>query len=560
MASTATVTGVTSRELTSAGAPHPPATTALLAPLRAILAYPFLPGMAATLADYLGMALLTPALPYFLSERLDMDASATATWTGAVTTAQYAGGALGNMVVGTMGDVLGSRATLGVTLGGDVAFFAVTAFVADERVLVAVRFLAGLSSPLVAALHHILLVSRDKMHAMEGVNAYSASVNLGYCLGGVVVGVGYDEMGWVGLNLLSAAVALLAVGLVLGLVAPRAAKGPSLVATDAAKGERSTTSASGRTDAGMDAPDASEEKSASSRASSSVYFSGAMVSHMYTAFNTGYQFMGFIVLFTLLAKQILGWSPVAIGWSFMAIPVANTIAMYALIPPFVKRFGVHASVTCGAAVTALTLALFALPAVHTTAGGIIAVTFLLIVGVVILQVPNQMRIKTIADALAPDATGRVTGASRVCFAAGQTVAPVTCAVLYVRSPVYAIVSMLVVVLGVPLSFWLTGTRFFEDPREKEGDAEKDRMGGKSDFFEGETATGGGDERDGGDERTAGTRGTAGTKGRRRRRVDRDRGRRGGRFGGTRGGRRANERGGGDGGDEETGMMGGTRQR
>ena len=549
MASTATVTGVTSRELTSAGAPHPPATTALLAPLRAILAYPFLPGMAATLADYLGMALLTPALPYFLSERLDMDASATATWTGAVTTAQYAGGALGNMVVGTMGDVLGSRATLGVTLGGDVAFFAVTAFVADARVLVAVRFLAGLSSPLVAALHHILLVSRDKMHAMEGVNAYSASVNLGYCLGGVVVGVGYDEMGWVGLNLLSAAVALLAVGLVLGLVAPRAAKGPeAFVATDAAKGERATeSSASGRTDAGVDAPDASarergaEKNPGSSRASSSVYFSGAMVSHMYTAFNTGYQFMGFIVLFTLLAKQILGWSPVAIGWSFMAIPVANTIAMYALIPPFVKRFGVHASVTCGAAVTALTLALFALPAVHTTAGGIIAVTFLLIVGVVILQVPNQMRIKTIADALAPDATGRVTGASRVCFAAGQTVAPVTCAVLYVRSPVYAIVSMLIVVLGVPMSFWLTGTRFFEDPREKETPAENeyDRRGGESDFFEGEAATGGGDERDGGDVESIAIEGVEGEGS-------------GGRGGD--GGRTNEEEG--DGGDEETG----TRRR
>lgn len=549
MASTATVTGVTSRELTSAGAPHPPATTALLAPLRAILAYPFLPGMAATLADYLGMALLTPALPYFLSERLDMDASATATWTGAVTTAQYAGGALGNMVVGTMGDVLGSRATLGVTLGGDVAFFAVTAFVADARVLVAVRFLAGLSSPLVAALHHILLVSRDKMHAMEGVNAYSASVNLGYCLGGVVVGVGYDEMGWVGLNLLSAAVALLAVGLVLGLVAPRAAKGPeAFVATDAAKGERATeSSASGRTDAGVDAPDASarergaEKSPGSSRARASVYFSGAMVSHMYTAFNTGYQFMGFIVLFTLLAKQILGWSPVAIGWSFMAIPVANTIAMYALIPPFVKRFGVHASVTCGAAVTALTLALFALPAVHTTAGGIIAVTFLLIVGVVILQVPNQMRIKTIADALAPDATGRVTGASRVCFAAGQTVAPVTCAVLYVRSPVYAIVSMLIVVLGVPMSFWLTGTRFFEDPREKEGDAENenDRRGGESDFFEGEAATGGGDEMDGGDVESIAIEGVEGEGS-------------GGR--GGNGGRTNEEEG--DGGDEETG----TRRR
>ena len=51
--------------------------------------YPFLPGMASCFADYLGMAMLTPALPYFLSD-LGMSATAVATWTGAITTAQYA--------------------------------------------------------------------------------------------------------------------------------------------------------------------------------------------------------------------------------------------------------------------------------------------------------------------------------------------------------------------------------------------------------------------------------------------------------------------------------------
>ena len=30
--------------------------------------FPFLPGMAATFADYLGMAMLTPALPYWCAE------------------------------------------------------------------------------------------------------------------------------------------------------------------------------------------------------------------------------------------------------------------------------------------------------------------------------------------------------------------------------------------------------------------------------------------------------------------------------------------------------------
>ena len=43
-----------------------------------------------------------------------------------------------------------------------------------------------------------------------------------------------------------------------------------------------------------------------------------------------------------MAKQILGWSPVAIGWSFLAIPIANTITMCYLIPPWVRVMGVHA--------------------------------------------------------------------------------------------------------------------------------------------------------------------------------------------------------------------------
>ena len=180
------------------------------------------------------------------------------------------------------------------------------------------------------------------------------------------------------LNLLSAAVALLAVGLVLGLVAPRAAKGPSLVATDAA-GRRSTTSASGRTDAGMDAPDASEESVFP--ASSSVYFSGAMVSHMYTAFNTGYQFMGFIVLFTLLAKQIWAGAPSRSGGrSWPSRRQHDRV---------VRVFSLCERLRCTRRHLRRRrdrphLGLFALPAVHTTAGRIIAVTFLLIVGVVIL--------------------------------------------------------------------------------------------------------------------------------------------------------------------------------
>ena len=85
----------------------------------------------------------------------------------------------GNLLVGVLGDRLGSRATLGLTLSGDVLLFSLTAFSTGTGMLIGVRFMAGLSSPLVPSLLYIFERARYKMHALEGVNAYSMSVNLG---------------------------------------------------------------------------------------------------------------------------------------------------------------------------------------------------------------------------------------------------------------------------------------------------------------------------------------------------------------------------------------------
>ena len=194
-----------------------------------------------------------------------------------------------------------------------------------------------------------------------------------------------------------------------------------------------------------------------------------MVSHMVTAVNVGYQFMGFLVLFVLMAKQILRWSPATLGWSFMAIPIVNTLVMYYVIPPLIARFGVHALITYGSVCTMLTLGAFAVPAVHTSPAGVMAVTVSLVLCVVTLQVPNQMRIKLIADAFAPEAMGKITGASRVCFAVGQTASPAVCAVLYTIHPSLAIGSMFLAAATVPIAFFLCGQAFFVDPVAKEAE-------------------------------------------------------------------------------------------
>mgnify|MGYP006087618777 CR=1 FL=1 len=450
--------------------------------------------MAATFADYLGMAMLTPALPYWCAEA-GLSPTEVATWTGAITTAQYAGAALGNFAVGAMGDGLGARETLAATLLGDVVLFTLTALATKPGALLAIRLVAGMSSPLVAALMYILQRATTKSQTLKGVNAYSLSVNGGYALGGVVVGVGYASMGWLGLNLLSAGVA----GVALVFVVVTAKGKPPVAVTDSGVKRREEAEAGVGVGAGMsprasvgggggrEIGDASEASVSSSGGGStemtgvksqsqisaaatsplppsiSVFRTGAMVSHCYTAFNTGYLFMGFIVLFVLMAKQVLGWSVAEVGWAFMAIPVANVCAMYGLIPPFIRRFGVHCSVTCGSIMTVMVLGVLSLPAVYSSAEGILGVTFMLIFCVVLLQVPNQMRIKLIADRYAPGSMGRITGASRVCFATGQTCSPIIVALLYVRAPHWAVLSMLFVAASVPFVFVICGQTLWVDP-------------------------------------------------------------------------------------------------
>jgi hypothetical protein len=194
-----------------------------------------------------------------------------------------------------------------------------------------------------------------------------------------------------------------------------------------------------------------------------------MASHAVTAVNVGYQFMGFLVLFTLMAKQILKWSATTLGWSFMAIPIVNSLVMYYVIPPLIKRVGVHALITYSSMGTMLTLGAFAVPAVHTSPAGVMLVTVCLVLCVVTVQVPNQMRIKLIADAFAPQAMGKITGASRVCFAVGQTLSPIVVAVLYTIHPSLAIGSMFLAVATVPIAFFLCGQAFFVDPVAKEAE-------------------------------------------------------------------------------------------
>jgi hypothetical protein len=190
---------------------------------------------------------------------------------------------------------------------------------------------------------------------------------------------------------------------------------------------------------------------------------GGMASHMYTAFNTGYLFMGFLVLYVLMAKEILGWTVVQVGWSFIAIPAANVLTMYALLPAIIRNVGVHGCLTYASFATCAVLTLFAVPAVHSTAVGFMFCVFALIVCIVCAQTPNQMRIKTISDSLSPAQMGQITGISRVCFAVGQMVSPIACAALFTASPSAAIASMIATTAGVPAMFLRHSQGMFRDP-------------------------------------------------------------------------------------------------
>ena len=204
-------------------------------------------------ADYLGLALLTPALPFYL-DNLGFSDDKIAVWNGVITTSQFSAIIIGNLVWGRMCDRVGSQRSLLYAMIGDSIFFALSAaapfgleghgcvnkgsgeFSSGEtsgcgRLIAAitiaiVRAGAGFFTPLVSALLFIFDRADSPQAVVKGMGDYALATISAYTMGGVAVGLLYESVGWAWLNGSSAAVTALAALYVATCSAPPLIKGP----------------------------------------------------------------------------------------------------------------------------------------------------------------------------------------------------------------------------------------------------------------------------------------------------------------------------------------------
>ena len=132
----------------------------------------------ATFADYFGLALLIPALPFLLDE-LGFSETQVPVWNGIITTSQFAAIILGNLVWGVVADRYGSQRALACAMIGDTVFFAMTAAAPFGLrgtpagvMLAAVRAGAGFCTPLVSALVFIFDRAESPRALVKGLGDY----------------------------------------------------------------------------------------------------------------------------------------------------------------------------------------------------------------------------------------------------------------------------------------------------------------------------------------------------------------------------------------------------
>ena len=124
--------------------------------------WPFGPAIAATAADFLGQAIVAPALPFYLSE-IGVSEADVPRWSGMITGTQFAAVVVGSLLSGRMGDKYGSAAAVKFALSGQVMFFALSAFapygVGDPTLaatlLLLSRIGAGVSTAIVSVMLYI---------------------------------------------------------------------------------------------------------------------------------------------------------------------------------------------------------------------------------------------------------------------------------------------------------------------------------------------------------------------------------------------------------------------
>jgi len=152
--------------------------------------WPFGPAIAATAADYLALSIITPALPFYLSE-VGVSEDDLPRWNGMIMGAQFAAVMVGNLLSGRMGDRYGSATAVKLSLMGQVVFFALSAFAPfgvgapalAATLLLLTRIGAGISTALVSALLYIFDRAPNPESLLRGVAQYMGTLSCMWAAG-----------------------------------------------------------------------------------------------------------------------------------------------------------------------------------------------------------------------------------------------------------------------------------------------------------------------------------------------------------------------------------------
>lgn len=384
------------------------------------------PAVLCVIADYVGLAAISPALPYHLNATIAPTPEELATWVGAITTAQFGAVILACIVWGRVCDVRGARLGLLLTMLGDSIFFSLTAAAHSPLALLLVRFGAGFFSPLVPALAYIF-ETVPPAQVVDGVAWYMLSVVSGLAIGSAAVSL-YDVLGWTAFTLLVGGIA-----------------GATLIVASVTLKQRAAAQRKVKTEGVW-------------RAVRSVDF----LSTALTSFAVGYSLNNYLIVTAVMLFEMYQLSPSQTSTVFLCIP-ALLLLSNIFSPRIIRFLGNQRSITIFWSLGTVLCGLVALPSVHNQVATFLPVLLLHIMSMAIAHMVNQSRPGMIGAHYTKNGTGQLSGYSRVMFATGQALAPIVSLKLFTIHVRWAWLGEVALNTAVLVSYPIMGLSLWTDP-------------------------------------------------------------------------------------------------
>jgi len=395
------------------------------------------PAVMVSFSDYLGLALITPALPFYLQcyfEKQDDPATFAAnysgsntcgndprihdevtSWSGYIVGVQFLCILASNMFWALFGHRVPSKLAVELTMLGDTACFAASAFISDPSLLIMIRALTGLSSPLVPGLVFILDRSASLPEIIQGVGQFTLAVILAYAAASAVVGFGWSAIGWQGINLIAAGFNGFAFLIVWFFGAPPNNPAPKAAPVGVFK------------------------------ALTTKFFA----LHAITHFTQGWMMGGMSLMYVLILKGLYNFGAETVAAIMLVLPVV-LLVQNRLGTQFTIKYGINAVIS-GACVMAVVVqaAFVVLLDTEFDDGKLLPLFIVMMIltqaAVLFQMVPNGSRAAKIAALYAgPGANMAITGWGRVFFALGQGVGPIVVGALFHPHPWIAMICCLAV--------------------------------------------------------------------------------------------------------------------